>query len=207
VEKVSMVIFDDSDVIIAGVHSMLAPFGERLQMVCAPVGRVAPVVADVALVDAHGHPELLMRRLNDVLSCGTFEHVAVYAWRVSERGAQAYLAAGASAVLNKAASAEQTARSIELVSEGKQVVDDFDDDPFRPSWPSSDPALSSRDLEILALLARGYDNTEIGGELFLAESTVKTYVKRLYQSLGVHTRAQAVLRAVDMGLTRHHPGA
>ena len=48
---------------------------------------------------------------------------------------------------------------------------------------------------VLALIAFGMSNAEIGKELFLSVDTVKTYVRRLYGKLGVRNRAQAALYA------------
>ncbi len=202
-----MAILDDVELVVAGLKAMLEPFHDRIQVVNTQVGPLHPVIADVALVDAYGHPDAGMQRVQDVISLGTVKNVALYTWRISPEGAADIIEAGAAGVLSKGASAARLARSIELLNDGKQVIEHAADEVFAPVWTDSSPELSSRDVEILTLVAKGYDNAEIGGELYLAESTVKTYVKRLYQSLGVHTRAQAVMRAVELGLTRHHPGA
>ena len=61
--------------------------------------------------------------------------------------------------------------------------------------------LSTRQLEILALIADGHSNTEIASRLFVAESTVKWHVRQIFRSLAVSNRAQAIARylAVDRG--------
>ncbi len=55
-------------------------------------------------------------------------------------------------------------------------------------------ALSSRQLEILALVAEGLSNAEIASRLYLTESTVKWHVRKILRALGVANRAQAVAR-------------
>jgi PAS domain S-box-containing protein len=55
-------------------------------------------------------------------------------------------------------------------------------------------ALSPRQLEILALVAEGLSNAEIGSRLYLTESTVKWHVRKILRALGVANRAQAVAR-------------
>ena len=55
-------------------------------------------------------------------------------------------------------------------------------------------ALSSRQLEILALVAEGFSNAEIASRLYLTESTVKWHVRKILRALGVSNRAQAVAR-------------
>jgi DNA-binding NarL/FixJ family response regulator len=59
--------------------------------------------------------------------------------------------------------------------------------------------LTSREAEILELLADGMNNRQIARRLFLAEKTVRNYVSRIFSKLEVHDRAAAVLRARDAG--------
>ena len=62
------------------------------------------------------------------------------------------------------------------------------------------PVLSPREREVLELIARGRSIPAIAKELFLAPSTVKTHVQRLYEKLGVGDRAAAVAEAMRQGL-------
>ena len=59
--------------------------------------------------------------------------------------------------------------------------------------------LSSREQEVLSLMARGLSNAEIAAELFLGSETVKTYVSSLLGKLGARDRTQAVIRAFESG--------
>jgi DNA-binding NarL/FixJ family response regulator len=52
--------------------------------------------------------------------------------------------------------------------------------------------LSSREIEVMSLIANGHTNGEIATHLFLAEKTVKNHVRRIYSKLGVHTRPAAI---------------
>jgi DNA-binding NarL/FixJ family response regulator len=65
--------------------------------------------------------------------------------------------------------------------------------------PAAD-APTPRELEVLAGVARGLTNAEIGRELFIGEATVKTHLLRVYPKLGVDDRTRAVLVAVERGL-------
>ena len=58
------------------------------------------------------------------------------------------------------------------------------------------PTLSPREREVLALIASGSSIPAMAKELFLAPSTVKTHVQRLYEKLGVSDRAAAVAEAM-----------
>jgi DNA-binding NarL/FixJ family response regulator len=61
------------------------------------------------------------------------------------------------------------------------------------------PDLSSREREILALLAQGYKNAEIADRLVISPKTVRNYVSNIISKLQVADRAQAILRAKDAG--------
>ena len=63
-------------------------------------------------------------------------------------------------------------------------------------------ALSQRQLEILELLARACDNSQIAAHLALSEKTVRNQVSMIFEKLGLETRAQAIVRARDAGFGR-----
>jgi DNA-binding NarL/FixJ family response regulator len=54
--------------------------------------------------------------------------------------------------------------------------------------------LSSREAEIMSLIAEGHSNGEIAARLVLAEKTVKNHVNRIYAKLGADSRAAAILQ-------------
>ena len=60
--------------------------------------------------------------------------------------------------------------------------------------------LSPRELEILRLVAAGLDNGEIGAQLFLSPSTVKSYLSSIFSKLGLENRVQAAVYATERGL-------
>ncbi|WNV88850.1 response regulator transcription factor [Umezawaea sp. Da 62-37] len=65
--------------------------------------------------------------------------------------------------------------------------------------PAADP-LSTRELEVLGLVARGSTNREAAAKLFISEATVKTHLLHVYTKLGVKDRAAAVAVAFERGL-------
>ncbi len=62
--------------------------------------------------------------------------------------------------------------------------------------------LTEREMEVLRAMARGLSNAEIGAELYLAETTIKTHVGRIFDKLGVRDRVQAVIAAHRAGIDR-----
>jgi DNA-binding NarL/FixJ family response regulator len=70
----------------------------------------------------------------------------------------------------------------------------------RHAPPRAVERLTSRELDVYRLMTRGLSNSEIGRELFISETTVKTHVTRLLQKLDVRDRAQAIVLAYQSGL-------
>ena len=61
-------------------------------------------------------------------------------------------------------------------------------------------SLSPRERDILDRIAKGHTNLEIGRQLFISEKTVRNHVTRIFEKLGVHSRAQAIVLALNRGL-------
>jgi len=59
---------------------------------------------------------------------------------------------------------------------------------------------TARELEVLAAVARGGSNAQIGVELFIGEATVKTHLLRIFAKLGVDDRTRAVTVALERGI-------
>jgi len=71
-------------------------------------------------------------------------------------------------------------------------------------------ALTPREVQVLAAVARGLSNPDIGRELFIGEATVKTHLLRVFAKLGVDDRTRAVTVAMERGIlpvpAPHQPG-
>lgn len=72
----------------------------------------------------------------------------------------------------------------------------------RLRYEPTGPALTARELEVLELVAAGYTNAEIGRQLFIGESTVKTHLLKVFGKLEVDNRTRAVAVATERGLLR-----
>ncbi len=69
-----------------------------------------------------------------------------------------------------------------------------------PDSPTSGPALTERELEILGLVARGHSNQQIADQLVLSERTVRSHVSNILGKLCLKSRTQAALYAIERGL-------
>ena len=63
-------------------------------------------------------------------------------------------------------------------------------------------ALTSRELEVLALLVRGGSNKEIAAKLFISETTVKGHLRSVFTKLNVLSRTEAITTALRRGLVQ-----
>jgi DNA-binding NarL/FixJ family response regulator len=118
------------------------------------------------------------------------------------------LRAGASGFVLKDEPPEQLLAAIRVVAAGeallspavtKRVIGQFTRLPHRAP-PLEIDDLTERELDVFRLIARGLSNAEIGQELFISETTVKTHITHLLQKLGLRDRVQAVVLAYETGL-------
>ncbi|RRR81541.1 response regulator transcription factor [Streptomyces sp. RP5T] len=108
--------------------------------------------------------------------------------------------AGATGYLLKAEQPEELFSAIRDAASGRATLSAPVADRLLTRLRSPRPALSAREHEILAQLARGLGNREIARALFISEATVKTHLGRIYTKLGVETRSGAVAVAKERRL-------
>ena len=118
------------------------------------------------------------------------------------------LKAGAKGYVLKGVSARELATAVRTVADGDVYISaqlaggilfEMTHSPVTPKDPFSE--LTERERQILTLLADGLTNREIGGQLFLAEKTIKHYMTNILQKLQVRSRVEAALLAQKHGLT------
>ncbi len=117
------------------------------------------------------------------------------------------LEAGARGYLTKDATAEEIERGIRAVADGRTHLDPAIqrrlvtaalERTVRHAVVPDD--LTSREIEVLKLIAAGLSNTEIAAALVVSAATVKTHINHIFQKTGARDRAQAVRYAYDHGL-------
>lgn len=186
---------NDYEVIVEGVRRMLAPFGDRLQIVDTSVEGTPDVPVDVVLFDTYGSDVRALGRLREMAADREIGKVVLYTWDLPV----AYLGVAGGVpvdgVILKSASASELVEGIE------RIVSEDQDAPEvrrRSEVEETLASLSAREREVLALLARGHPNAAIAAELYLSVDTVKTHVRRVFRKLGVGNRTQAALAVRSM---------
>ena len=118
------------------------------------------------------------------------------------------LRSGASGFVLKDEPPEQLLAAIRTVAAGEallspsvtmRVIKQFARTP-RPAPPKEFDELTSREQEVFRLIADGLSNVEIGQQLFISDTTVKTHITHILQKLGLRDRVQAVVLAYQTGL-------
>ena len=213
---IRVLLVDDQELVRTGLRGILrAPFGFDIVGECADgsevlaaVDALAPdvVLMDVRMPAVDGVQATRELRRRDgsppVLALTTFDDDEVLA---------GMLRAGASGFILKGVPAEDLQRAVRAVAEGGAWLDPAVTarvlTVYRSALPAARPtqvpgldALTSRELEVLALIGRGKTNGEIADELFVSEGTVKTHINHLFTKLQLRDRAAAVVFAFDHDL-------
>lgn len=158
------------------------------------------IVTDLQLPDGHGLDVVrAVRAVDDATG------VVVLTMHAGDDQIFAAMEAGASAFVGK------DSKATEVVSAAKHAAvapktflcAGLSAAMMRRVTTPAPPRLSTREEEVLALLADGLGTSEIAGRLYLSESTAKTHITHIYQKLGAANRAQALVTAMRLGLLDH----
>jgi DNA-binding NarL/FixJ family response regulator len=218
--RVRVLIVDDDDLMRVGLRGVLSS-DQAIEVVGeAGDGREAAyrtrllrpdvVLMDVRMPDLDG-----ISATRELLA--SFPEVRVVSLTTFEQEDYIFgaLSAGASGFLLKRTRPEELIAAIHTIAAGdsllspsvtSRVIERMAGQPAVDG--PRDPRLAeltSRETEVLELVARGLSNGQIAAELVIEESTVKTHIKRILAKLGVRGRVQAVIFAYESGLTQ--PGS
>lgn len=163
---------------------------------------------DVVLMD------IMMPRMDGVASTSAihaqFPHIRVIALTsfISDERIPQILGAGATSCLEKDVLGDELAQAIRLAMQGTSTLSpSIRKYLFAKKTLDRTHSLSEREHEIIVLVARGLNNSQIGEQLFLSRNTVKTHVSNILMKLGATTRTGAVMQAINLGLIPAQAGA
>ena len=212
---IRIVVADDQRAVLDGLALMLGLLPDITVVAVAADGEQA-----LAAVDQH-HPDVVLVDLHMPVVDGieatrrlTAEHpqtaVVVLTTYADDESVMEALRAGARGYLTKNAGRADIARAVHAAASGQSVLDAAVQAtvleaavsaPSRPAPAAELPdGLTSRESDVLVLIAQGLSNSEIAAALFLSANTVKTHINRVFAKTGSKTRAQAIRYALDHGL-------
>ena len=165
--------------------------------------RPQAVLIDLGLPDGSG--ATLIQELSALAPETLFMVITVFG---DEAHVVEAIKAGASSYLLKDASALKVARAIhEMLAGGSPISPGVAryllqrlQTPVEPKRAEPSAQLSSRERDVLGLVAKGYAYQEIGDALDVSVNTVGSHVKQIYRKLAVSSRGEAVYEAVQQGL-------
>ncbi|MFD5361922.1 response regulator [Streptomyces tendae] len=131
---------------------------------------------------------------------GRAPHVLVLTTYDTDADITRAIEAGATGYLLKAERPEELFAAIHAAAQGRTALSGPVAGRVMANLRKPRPALTDRERDILAQLATGLGNREIARALFISEATVKTHLRRIYDKLGVDTRAGAVAVAKEQRL-------
>jgi DNA-binding NarL/FixJ family response regulator len=211
--KISIVIADDQSMVRAGFRMLLSG-EEDIEVVAEArdgleaVAKAARFDPTVVLMDIR-MPELDgLEATRRIIAANHSARILILTTFGLDEYVYEALRAGASGFVLKDDPPEQLIAAVRTVAAGeallspsvtKGVIRQFTRIP-RAEPPKELDELTTRERDIFRLIARGLSNAEIGEELYISETTVKTHVTHVLQKLGLRDRVQAVVLAYQTGL-------
>jgi DNA-binding NarL/FixJ family response regulator len=207
-----VLIVADSGVVRAGLEAMLREAG-RFELVRAEL-----TVADLprrTLLSSGSQPDVVLveisdnRRLPSLVAAENDERppLVLLADELNRNELQRVLSAGVRAVLRQDATSAEIIAAVDAAAAGLTAIGPDQLDLLLPTASAGlsdeEPAiesLSAREIEVLALMARGLANKNIADRLHISEHTVKFHVSSILAKFGAASRTEAVTRGLKDGL-------
>jgi DNA-binding NarL/FixJ family response regulator len=207
-DPIRLVLVDDHAVVRSGLRALLDTEPDLLV-----VGEAGDRDAALAIV-TRVRPDVVLMDLNLGLGPGgavttgelvALEHpprVLVLTTYDTEADILAAIDAGASGYLLKDAPPDEVFRAIRATARGETALAHSVAAALVKRASSPGPLLTSREVQVMELLASGASNSEMAGELMVSVATVKSHLTQIYGKLEVDTRAGAVARAIELRIIR-----
>ena len=214
---IKVLLVDDQTLVRQGIHSLLS-LSDKLEVVAqasdgqealniidtAESGAIDVILMDIRMPNLNGIETLIkLKEIQcpiPVIMLTTFD---------DHESVMKALQAGAKGYLLKDVSLETLVEAVETVFAGNTLIQPAITERLlqglqgvKGEFESSEipEALSTRETEILRLLAAGCSNREMAESLFKSEGTIKNQVSSILSKLGVRDRTRAVLKAIELGI-------
>jgi DNA-binding NarL/FixJ family response regulator len=176
-----------------GLAELLARYPDRVTLVPYPEGSEP----DVVLFDVVDLADGDLSGLRELLATTSAKVLAMNRELRSDLAARA-LAVGADGLFSIGVTETELIEAVEAVVEGNGTSAS-DSGPDADLRLGADVGLTSREVEVLTLIAQGRTNREIAETLYLSPNSIKTYVRTAYRKIGATSRSQAVGWAIRNG--------
>jgi DNA-binding NarL/FixJ family response regulator len=213
-EPLRVLVVDDHPLFRFGICTLLGNepafevVGEAASGMTA-VSAAAALSPDVVVMDLHLPDISGIEAAQNIVAHRAETGVLMVTMADDSESVFAAMRAGARGYLLKDAEPDEIVRAVHAVARREAI---FGPDIatrvlgfFNRAQPSADPVfpeLTSREREVLALIAAGHSNTVIARTLFLSPKTVRNHISSVFSKLRVAGRAEAIVRARDAGLGR-----
>jgi DNA-binding NarL/FixJ family response regulator len=193
-------VVDDYEIVVAGIAGVLEAFPDRICVVELDSGMPVHSEVDLVLYDSFGQHQGAALDVRAVVGESRAK-IVIFSWNTQPELVEQSLTAGAAGYVSKSESGEELVGLLERIHAGETLVPRVDEegDGAFGHWPGDEHGLAPREAEVLALICQGLSNQQITERAFLSINTVKSYVRTLYQKIGVESRTQAVLWGIDHG--------
>jgi len=207
--RVRVLLADDHAVVRAGIRDFLES-AEDIQIVAEAENGLQAIEAiqahrpDVAVLDIQMPEKSGIEVTRWVRANAPATGVLILTAYDDDPYIMAVLQAGANGYVLKTADAEDIIRAVRAVHEGQSALDPTIARKVMAHISGrklSAPVerLTNRELEVLALTAKGYTNKAIGVQLGISDRTVQGHLAKIFNKLQAESRTEAVMRAVSLG--------
>ncbi|MDI6874573.1 response regulator transcription factor [Candidatus Solincola sp.] len=213
-ESVNVMLVDDHEVVLEGLIRILEKQGgikivsvaRSAEEALEKIGRFPPdvVIVDIQLPGMNGIE--LIRRIKSQYP--DIEAITLTVFD-DEQFAKQAIKAGAIGYVIKDAAKEELVKAVRAAAKGeslistsvaRKLIEEISEPAGKKKKEEEYEGLSQRELDVIKLMARGYNNRQIADILFISEHTVKVHIRNIFRKIGVTDRTNAVLWAIERGL-------